>query len=207
MENDKLNFDKKYGDNIIGVDEAGRGPLAGEVVAAAVKLKVYNEELEKIDDSKKLSEKKREEIYDKIFQYFDVGIGIASVEEIDKYNILNATFLAMNRAIENLKIDKNDVDIVLVDGNKKIKNCEYSQETVVKGDSKSLAIGAASIVAKVWRDRLMKNLSEEFPEYHFEKHKGYGTKLHREKILELGVLPIHRKTFLGKIIKDIEVKK
>lgn len=201
MENSKLEFDNVYGENIIGVDEAGRGPLAGEVVAAAVRLKKYDSELEAINDSKKLSEKKREILYDKIFEYFDVGIGIATVEEIDQYNILNATFMAMNRAISNLEIDKNKIDIILVDGNKKIKNCDYPQETIVKGDSKSLAIGAASIIAKVYRDRLMKEMGEKFPDYCFEKHKGYGTKLHREKILELGVLPIHRKTFLTKILK------
>ena len=193
-------FDKKKGD-ILGVDEAGRGPLAGPVVAAAVKIHKYHDFFEMINDSKKLSEKKREELFDKILTYCDVGVGIASVEEIDEVNILEATFIAMNRAIED--ITKNsDVkfDTVLVDGNKLIKKYNGKQEFLVKGDAKSLSIAAASIIAKVTRDRIMLKFAEIYPEYHFEKHKGYGTKLHREILLEKGVLPIHRKTFLKKIL-------
>lgn len=193
-------FDKEKG-NILGVDEAGRGPLAGPVVAAAVKIHQYHDFFEMINDSKKLSEKKREELFDKILTYCDVGVGIASVEEIDEVNILEATFIAMNRAIED--VTKNsDVtfDTVLVDGNKLIKKYDGKQEFLVKGDAKSLSIAAASIIAKVTRDRIMLKFAEIYPEYHFEKHKGYGTKLHREILLEKGVLPIHRKTFLKKIL-------
>lgn len=193
-------FDKEKGD-ILGVDEAGRGPLAGPVVAAAVKIHEYHDFFEIINDSKKLSEKKREELFDKILTYCDVGVGIASVEEIDEVNILEATFIAMNRAIED--VSKNsDVtfDTVLVDGNKLIKKYNGKQEFLVKGDAKSLSIAAASIIAKVTRDRIMLKFAEIYPEYHFEKHKGYGTKLHREILLEKGVLPIHRKTFLKKIL-------
>lgn len=193
-------FDKEKGD-ILGVDEAGRGPLAGPVVAAAVKIHQYHDFFEMINDSKKLSEKKREELFDKILTYCDVGVGIASVEEIDEVNILEATFIAMNRAIED--VSKNsDVtfDTVLVDGNKIIKKYDGKQEFLVKGDAKSLSIAAASIIAKVTRDRIMLKFAEIYPEYHFEKHKGYGTKLHREILLEKGVLPIHRKTFLKKIL-------
>ena len=193
-------FDKKKGD-ILGVDEAGRGPLAGPVVAAAIKIHEYHDFFEMINDSKKLSEKKREELFDKILTYCDVGVGIASVEEIDEVNILEATFIAMNRAIED--VSKNsDVtfDTVLVDGNKLIKKYNGKQEFLVKGDAKSLSIAAASIIAKVTRDRIMLKFAEIYPEYHFEKHKGYGTKLHREILLEKGVLPIHRKTFLKKIL-------
>lgn len=193
-------FDKEKGD-ILGVDEAGRGPLAGPVVAAAVKIHEYHDFFEMINDSKKLSEKKREELFDKILTCCDVGVGIASVEEIDEVNILEATFIAMNRAIED--VSKNsDVtfDTVLVDGNKLIKKYDGKQEFLVKGDAKSLSIAAASIIAKVTRDRIMLKFAEIYPEYHFEKHKGYGTKLHREILLEKGVLPIHRKTFLKKIL-------
>lgn len=193
-------FDKEKGD-ILGVDEAGRGPLAGPVVAAAVKIHEYHDFFEMINDSKKLSEKKREELFDKILTYCDVGVGIASVEEIDEVNILEATFIAMNRAIED--VSKNSditFDTVLVDGNKLIKKYNGKQEFLVKGDAKSLSIAAASIIAKVTRDRIMLKFAEIYPEYHFEKHKGYGTKLHREILLEKGVLPIHRKTFLKKIL-------
>lgn len=193
-------FDKEKGD-ILGVDEAGRGPLAGPVVAAAVKIHQYHDFFEMINDSKKLSEKKREELFDKILTYCDVGVGIASVEEIDEVNILEATFIAMNRAIED--VSKNSditFNTVLVDGNKLIKKYNGKQEFLVKGDSKSLSIAAASIIAKVTRDRIMLKFAEIYPEYHFEKHKGYGTKLHREILLEKGVLPIHRKTFLKKIL-------
>ena len=193
-------FDREKG-NIAGVDEAGRGPLAGPVVAAAVKINEYHDFFEEINDSKKLSEKKREILFDKILAYCNVGVGIATVEEIDEVNILNATFLAMTRALEDIKKEGTEFDKVLVDGNKLIKGYEGEQEAVVKGDAKSLSIAAASIIAKVTRDRIMLINAEKYPEYAFEKHKGYGTKLHKEKLLELGVLPIHRKSFLNKIIK------
>ena len=197
------NFDMEQG-NIAGVDEAGRGPLAGPVVAAVVKINEYHDFFKEINDSKKLSEKKREMLFDKIISYCHVGVGIATVEEIDKVNILNATFLAMNRALEDLKEDKILFDKVLVDGNKLIKGYDGKQEFVIKGDAKSLSIAAASIIAKVTRDRIMLKYAEEYPEYFFEKHKGYGTKLHREILLEKGALPIHRKTFLKKILKTEE---
>lgn len=193
-------FDKEKG-NILGVDEAGRGPLAGPVVAAAVKINEYHGFFEEINDSKKLSEKKREYLFDKILAYCNVGVGISTVEEIDTVNILNATFLAMNRAIEDVKKDKIDFEKVLVDGNKTIRGYEGEQEAIVKGDAKSLSIAAASIVAKVTRDRIMMINAKLYPEYAFEKHKGYGTKLHREILIEKGPLPIHRKTFLKKILK------
>lgn len=197
------NFDMEQG-NVAGVDEAGRGPLAGPVVAAAVKINEYHDFFKEINDSKKLSEKKREMLFDKIISYCHVGVGIATVEEIDRVNILNATFLAMNRALEDLKEDKILFDKVLVDGNKLIKGYDGKQEFVIKGDAKSLSIAAASIIAKVTRDRIMLKYAEEYPEYFFEKHKGYGTKLHREILLEKGALPIHRKTFLKKILKTEE---
>ena len=194
------NFDMEQG-NIAGVDEAGRGPLAGPVVAAAVKINEYHDFFKEINDSKKLSEKKREMLFDKIISYCHVGVGIATVEEIDRVNILNATFLAMKRALEDIKKDEIEFDKVLVDGNKLIKGYDGEQEAVVKGDAKSLSIAAASIIAKVTRDRIMMINAEKYPEYFFEKHKGYGTKLHREILLEKGPLSIHRKTFLKKILK------
>lgn len=194
-------FDMEKG-SIIGVDEAGRGPLAGPVVAAAVKINEYHDFFQEINDSKKLSEKKREYLFDKIIAYCHVGVGIATVEEIDEINILNATFLAMNRALEDIQKDEITFDKVLVDGNKLIKGYEGKQEAIVKGDAKSLSIAAASIIAKVTRDRIMMKNAEIYPEYAFEKHKGYGTKLHREILLEKGALPIHRKTFLKKILKE-----
>jgi ribonuclease HII len=194
-------FDLSKGEIVIGVDEAGRGPLAGNVVAAAAILKKYSSDLDEINDSKKLTEKKREKLFDVIMENFYIGVGEATPEEIDEINILNATFLAMRRALENLKKQCSTDHLVLVDGNFKIREYEGEQEFVIKGDAKSLSIAAASIIAKVTRDREMIEEGKKYPEYKFEKHKGYGTKLHKEKLLELGVLPIHRKSFLNKIIK------
>ena len=195
-------FDLEKGTEIIGVDEAGRGPLAGSVVAAAVKLKKYSEELQEINDSKKLTEKKREKLFDIIMENFEVGIGVASAQEIDEINILNATFLAMRRAIEELgKKSSTDV-LILVDGNFNIREYNGEQEPVIKGDAKSLSIAAASIIAKVTRDRMLVEEGKEYPEYYFEKHKGYGTKAHREALLKYGPTPIHRKTFLTKILGE-----
>lgn len=194
-------FDLENGD-IIGVDEAGRGPLAGPVVAAVAKLKKYDEKLDKINDSKKLSEKVREELFDVIMENFYVGIGIADVKEIDEINILNATFLAMRRAVKQIE-KETTFEKVLVDGNHKIREYEGEQEPVIKGDSKSLAIAAASIIAKVTRDRMMLETAKLYPEYTFEKHKGYGTKTHREMILEKGPIEtVHRKSFLKKILGE-----
>ena len=194
-------FDLSKGEIVIGVDEAGRGPLAGNVVAAAAILKKYSNDLDEINDSKKLTEKKREKLFDVIMENFYIGVGEATPEEIDEINILNATFLAMRRALKNLKKQCSTDYLVLVDGNFKIREYEGEQEFVIKGDAKSLSIAAASIIAKVTRDREMIEEGKKYPEYKFEKHKGYGTKLHKEKLLELGVLPIHRKSFLNKIIK------
>lgn len=195
-------FDVEKG-NVIGVDEAGRGPLAGPVIAVATKIKKYKEELNQIDDSKKLSEKKREKLYETINECFYIGIGEASVAEIDDINILNATFLAMRRAINSLEKQINiDGNKVIVDGNHKIRGYDGEQECIIKGDSKSLTIAASSIVAKVTRDRMMKNLAKLYPNYSFEKHKGYGTKLHREAILKNGASDIHRKSFLKKILGE-----
>lgn len=203
MDNPLYLYDLEY-KNVIGVDEAGRGPLAGPVVAAAVILKEYTEELDEINDSKKLTEKKREKLYDIIMKNFDVAVGISTVEEIDKLNILNADFLAMRRALKDLKSLKNEKKYtVLVDGNLKIKEYIGKQLPIVKGDAKSLSIAAASIIAKVTRDRLMKDLANIYPDYSFEKHKGYGTKAHIEAIKDKGAIEgVHRKVFLRKILDE-----
>ena len=171
--NELMEFDEKYNKIVIGVDEAGRGPLAGPVVAGAVIVIQDFPELQEINDSKKLTEKKRERLIEAIEKNCIVGIGIASEKEIDEMNILNATFLAMRRAI-NQVAEKSAFDIVLVDGNHLIREYEGEQECIVKGDSKSLAIATASIVAKVTRDRILCEIAKEFPEYEFEKHKGMG---------------------------------
>lgn len=183
---------------VCGVDEAGRGPLAGPVYAAAVILPEGLDALG-INDSKKLSEKKRDALFDLITEKAAAyGIGVATEKEIDEMNILNATFLAMRRAVENMGIEP---DLVLVDGNRK-PGTGYEEITLVKGDAKSISIAAASILAKVSRDRYMKNLAEKYPEYKFEQHKGYPTKLHYEMIEKYGILPDHRRSFLKKILGD-----
>lgn len=183
---------------ICGVDEAGRGPLAGPVFAAAVILR-NNENIDMLNDSKKLSEKKREFLFDIIKERaVSYSIASASEEEIDDINILNATFLAMKRAIDNLKIKS---DMALIDGNR-LPKLDIPAKAIVKGDSLSASIAAASILAKVQRDRLMKELALKYPEYCFEKHKGYGTKLHIELLKKYGPCPIHRKSFLKKILGD-----
>lgn len=182
---------------ICGIDEAGRGPLAGPVCAAAVILPIGTE-IEGLNDSKKLTEKKREMLFPIITKKaIAYGIGFASEQEIDEINILNATFLAMRRAVEALGISP---DLLLIDGNQKPKIGVGEEVTVIKGDAKSVSVAAASVLAKVSRDRYMLEKSQEYPQYAFEKHKGYGTKLHYEKIAEYGVSPIHRKTFLKKIL-------
>ena len=191
-------FDNEYNCVIAGVDEAGRGPLAGPVVAAAVIIEDYFDELDGINDSKKLTEKKREKLYDIIREKCKVGVGIASENEIDKINILNATFLAMRRALEQV----GGYDIVLVDGNHKIREYSGKQQEIIKGDGRSMSIAAASIIAKVYRDNIMKELALKYPNYRFEKHKGYGTKLHRELLLAHGACEIHRKSFLKKILGE-----
>ncbi len=182
-------------ESVCGVDEAGRGPLAGPVCAAAV-IMPKGLIIEGLDDSKKLTEKKRDKLYDIICgEAVSYSIAFASVEEIESMNILQATFLAMKRAVEGLNVK---ADIALVDGNQK-PPLEIQARTLVKGDAKSPSIAAASILAKVTRDRFMLEVAERYPEYCFEKHKGYGTKLHYEKIAEYGISPVHRRSFLKKI--------
>ena len=181
---------------VCGVDEAGRGPLAGPVFAAAVILP-DQVELQGINDSKKLSEKKRELLFDQIVEKAAAySVASADEKEIDQINISNATFLAMKRAVQGLSLRP---DMVLVDGDR-LPQLPMASKAIVKGDALSISIAAASILAKVSRDRVMVKLSEEYPEYGFEKHKGYPTVLHREAILKYGVLPIHRRSFLKKIV-------
>lgn len=180
---------------VCGVDEAGRGPLAGPVCAAAVILPPHLE-IPGLDDSKKLSDKRRRELFpiikEKALAY---GIAFSDEQEIDTINILQSTFLAMERAIEQLNIRP---DFVLIDGNRE-KDFGIPAETVVHGDSLSASIAAASILAKVTRDDLMLKMAEEYPQYGFEIHKGYGTKAHYAALLEHGPCPIHRMTFLKKL--------
>jgi len=181
---------------VCGIDEAGRGPLAGPVYAAAVLLP-EGLVIEGLNDSKKLSEKKREALFDVICENaLAWGIGFADEKEIDDINILQATYLAMRRAYENMQ---QKCDYVLVDGNR-MPPMPVPGETIVKGDAKSPSIAAASILAKVSRDRVMLEYAKQYPEYQFEKHKGYGTKVHTEALLQYGPSPIHRKTFLKKIL-------
>ena len=179
---------------ICGVDEAGRGPLAGPVCAAAVILPEHLE-LPGLTDSKKLTDKKRRELMPIIKeQAIAYGIGFASEKEIDEINILQATFLAMERALEQLSIRP---DLALIDGNRQ-KDFGLPVKTVVKGDSLSLNIAAASVLAKVTRDDLMLEMAETYPEYGFDVHKGYGTKAHYAALTEQGACPIHRMSFLKK---------
>lgn len=180
---------------LCGVDEAGRGPLAGPVCAAAVILP-RGLEIENLNDSKKLSEKRREELYDVICkEAVSYGIAFAEVEEIEAFNILEATFMAMNRAIAKLSPTP---ELALIDGNR-TKGISVPAHAVIKGDGKCADIAAASILAKVTRDRYMLEMAGKYPEYHFEKHKGYGTKAHYEALHEYGPSPIHRMSFLRKM--------
>lgn len=182
---------------ICGVDEAGRGPLAGPVCAAAVILPP-NTIIDGVNDSKKLTEKKREALFDVIKETaVSYSIAYASVEEIESINILNATMLAMKRAVEGLDVK---ADYAMIDGNK-MPPLDIDGETIVKGDAKSMSIACASILAKVSRDRLLYEYAKEYPQYRFDKHKGYGTAAHREAILEYGPCPYHRMSFLKKIKK------
>ena len=189
---------EKGSKTVCGIDEAGRGPLAGPVYAAAVILPI-DLEIDGLNDSKKLTEKKREALFDVICEKaISYSIGIATEKEIDEINILNATFLAMRRAVDGLSVKP---DYALIDGNQH-PGLSIQDETVVKGDGKSMSIAAASILAKVSRDRFMLEIAEKYPEYCFEKHKGYGTKLHYEMIEKYGVSPVHRRSFLKKILGD-----
>jgi ribonuclease HII len=195
MEHDFMGFEIKAQDQgyeiIAGVDEAGRGPLAGPVVAAAVVL-TRDMVLEGLDDSKKLSPKKRHKLFPKI-QEMPNGVGVVGHEVIDELNILQATRLAMKQAVDKLMINP---DILLIDGNQKIDS-PIEQWAIVKGDAKSLSIAAASVLAKVTRDRIMEDYHYQYPQYEFSKHKGYGTQRHRELIATHGPCTIHRKTFRG----------
>lgn len=177
---------------IAGVDEAGRGPLAGPVVAACV---IYHEGLliPGLNDSKKILPDKRALIYDQIVSHTatQYGIGIVDAQEIDQINILQATFLSMKRAVESIQ---SPISYLLIDGNQ-LPNIPHKKEAIVKGDEKSISIAAASIIAKEVRDRIMEEYSKQYPEYLFDKHKGYGTKLHKEAIAKYGPCKIHRKSF------------
>ena len=181
---------------LAGVDEAGRGPLAGPVFAAVVILK-KGQFIEGVTDSKKLSEKKRELLYDKIIEEAcSYSIAFADEKEVDELNIRNATFLAMRRAIDGLGITP---EYAIIDGNAS-PGCTVAHECMIKGDLNCNCVGAASILAKVARDRFMLELDKIYPEYLFAQHKGYGTKLHTEKIIEFGPSPVHRMTFLKNIL-------
>ena len=201
---------------IVGIDEVGRGPLAGPVVASAVVLKNHelgimnyeSKEFDLIRDSKMLSEKQRESLFDFIQENFSVGVGLCDHETIDRMNILEASFLAMKKAINDLSRILDRVShienrstihdmrtMILVDGNKKIPNLSMDQRAIVGGDKIVKSISAASIIAKVTRDRMMKEMHEKYPQYGFDKHKGYGTKFHVDALLQNGPCEIHRKTF------------
>ncbi len=183
---------------ICGVDEAGRGPLAGDVYAAAV---ILNDSvlINYLNDSKKISEKRRELLYDEIIDKAEAYcVATASVDEIDKLNILQATMLAMKRAVSGLGLKP---DLALIDGNR-LPQLECESRYVIHGDAVSASIAAASILAKVSRDRYMRDLDIKYPQYCFSQHKGYGTKLHYEKLEEFGVSDVHRKTFLKKLYDE-----
>ena len=182
---------------ICGVDEAGRGPLAGPVFAAAVILPM-DCEIEGLNDSKKLSEKKREALFDVIKEKaLAYSVASAAVDEIEEFNILKATYLAMNRAILGLHIAP---DFAIIDGNRIPDNAPTKCEALIKGDFKSMSVAAASILAKVSRDRLLVEYDQKYPEYNFKKHKGYGTKEHYEAINKHGICEIHRKSFLKGVL-------
>lgn len=193
---DLFEYDRMLNVSVLcGVDEAGRGPLAGDVYAAAAVLP-EGIQIEGLNDSKKLTEKKRELLYEQIVSCaLDYCVATATAEEIDQCNILNATFLAMKRAVEGLK---QKPELVLVDGNR-LPSLGLPAQCLVKGDGISASVAAASILAKVSRDHYMKRMAEKYPEYQFEKHKGYGTKLHYELLDRYGPCEIHRKSFLKKL--------
>ena len=193
-----LTKDVKY---LAGVDEAGRGPLAGPVVAAAV---IFHKDtrIKGVNDSKQLTEMQREKLYKKIIKRaLSYSVSVVEAFVIDDINILNATMLAMKQSVDNLSIKP---DLILVDGNRKFQS-EIPVVSIIKGDTKSFSIAAASILAKVTRDRLMKNLAQDYPQYLWEKNKGYATREHREIILKHGPSPVHRNSFLKKLLTDQQV--
>ena len=197
-------FDKSFNKFIIGTDEAGRGPAAGGVFASAVFINdtSIEKDLAKLNDSKKLSKKVREELYDIILKNTINSTICVEVEEIEKYNILNCSLKAMKLACENViaQLKTNDSLLTIVDGNKLIRNYTYPQQFIIKGDGKSASIASASILAKVTRDRYMDKLDEEFPQYNWKKNAGYLTKEHQNAILKYGVTKYHRKSFLKKLL-------
>ncbi len=197
FENQYLAYDK-----IACIDEVGRGCLAGDVVACAI-IMPKGKRIEGVKDSKKISEKKRDILYDLILkEALAWGIGRVDSKEIDRINIKEATRLAMKKAVESLEDREGkrvSPDLLLIDAEKVY--IDIPQESIIKGDDKSFGIACASIVAKVYRDRLCLDWDDEYPGYNMKKHKGYGTKEHRQAILELGPSPIHRRSFLGKILK------
>lgn len=181
---------------ICGIDEAGRGPLAGPVVVAAV-IMPKESMIEGVNDSKKVSEKKREILYEQIVkEAISYSVGIIDQKEIDEINILNATKKGLTLAIKELKVRP---DRILVDALTKIDTCHIPYTSIIKGDAKSYSIAAASIIAKVTRDRIMREWDEVYPQYGFQKHKGYGTKKHIEAIEEYGLCPLHRLSFVKHI--------
>ena len=183
--------------SICGIDEAGRGPLAGPVVVAAV-IMPRNSMIEGVNDSKKVSEKKREALYEQILQeVISYGIGIIDQKEIDNINILNATKKGLTTAVQALTVRP---DRIIVDALEHIDTCHIPYTSIIKGDAKCYSIAAASIIAKVTRDRIMRQWDEIYPQYGFAKHKGYGTKAHIEAIKEYGLTPIHRLSFVKNII-------
>ena len=192
----KMAFDEVFHENVktlVGVDEVGRGPLAGPVVAAAVILP-YDAQLLGVKDSKKLSEDKREQLFQKIQDTaIDIGIGIVDPQTIDSVNILNATYKAMQIALSKLK---NHYDVICVDGNQCIPDIGKEQHAIIGGDNKSAAIAAASIIAKVTRDRMMRTYAKGYPEYGWDQNKGYGSEMHYKAIKTYGITPLHRKSFL-----------
>ena len=193
--------------NIAGIDEAGRGPLAGPVVVACVIMK-SDSMIEGVNDSKKLSEKKREQVFENIVnEAVAYGIGIVSQDQIDKINILNATKMGLNLAVKDMEEDLikkvrgfEKPDIILVDALTKIDTDNIPYRSIIKGDAKSYSIAAASIIAKVTRDRIMRQWDEIYPMYGFERHKGYGTAAHIAAIKEYGLCPIHRRSFVKNIV-------
>ncbi|MCA6071259.1 MAG: ribonuclease HII [Endomicrobium sp.] len=196
-------YDKRY-DAVAGIDEAGRGPLAGPVVAAAVILP-KGIIIQDLNDSKQLSPKKREKLFE-IIKERALAYAIEAVdnETVDRVNILQATFLAMSRAVFRLQVKP---DFCLIDGNRKVSNLSINQETIINGDAKSALIAAASILAKVARDRMMAGYAKQYPIYGFETHKGYGTKKHIEALEKYGPCPLHRLTFapISDIVSQIKL--